>query len=110
FDISICTNPGLATMRRQDAKVSVGLGQVIQVQREGTVVAADHSGRGGAVCGQPSDRKKMRDAVMIVRNRRRHINNSFDQFGLFNSRGRIPPALELRAREPVTVLKWRRAW
>src|SRR5208283_1594157 len=39
--------------------------------------------------------------------RRWHVNNPFDELGLLHPRHRVIAALELSARQPVSVLEWR---
>ena len=109
FDIPFGINARLTATSFENAKISVRLGHVVEVEAKGPVVAAGHAWRCGAICAQPSDQVEVRLTVCIVGYWRRHVDHPFDEFCLSEVWRRVVTSLKFGARESIAGLERRNA-
>jgi hypothetical protein len=91
-----------ALWRNEQQRVRLRL--IIQIQPDGTVIPYFHTRRNSQVVTQPTNEMRVRRTMLTVTCGGWHVDDSFNQLGLFQVWHRLIAAFKLSTRQSITAL------
>src|SRR6266446_1083701 len=107
LNITISIYEGLATTGWSNEQQHIWLWLIVQIQPYSAVIAGFDARGASFVMAQPTSQVYMLSAMKPMTHRGWHVDDSCDQFGLFQVRHRLIAAFELSPRQFITILQQR---
>src|SRR5712691_10976859 len=107
LNVSISIYEGLATTGWSGEQQHIWLWLIVQIQPYSAVIAGFDARGASFVMAQPISQMDMRVTMIAVTHRGGYVDDSFDQFGLFQVRHRLITAFELGPCQLITIFQRR---
>src|SRR5207247_10571714 len=109
FQITFGMDPRLPAILGRDAQKTIGLWDVVGAKTRGGAGSVVGAGGRDAVVAEPTLDETVWLAMLVDSDRRSHIHDAVDQFGLFHLRHGLIAAQEFSRTQMITALKRRSA-